>query len=393
MRASKGYRKDQPCSCDIIPKMANRALIGLVLVLVAAVGAAYFIFSRTSSSKTVEIPEIKNIPEQEFPKLSIVAKNLEIPWSLVFLPTGEIVFTERPGRANMIKEGSVNLIAQIARVKHIGEGGLLGIEIDPDFAKNNFVYLYYTYSESGGETQNRVARYTYDGKTLGDPKVLVDGIPGASNHNGGRIKFGPDGYLYITTGDAQESSRSQDTLSLAGKILRITKEGNPAPANPFGTLVYSYGHRNPQGLAWDEGGRLWATEHGRSGVQSGLDELNLIEAGKNYGWPEIEGDEQGEGMVTPVINSGASTTWAPSGAAYLNGSIYFTGLRGTSLFEYNITTKNLKRHLQGEIGRIRDVVIGPDNMLYITTSNRDGRGNPTSDDDRIIRVNPEKLQG
>ena len=203
-----------------------------------------------------------------------------------------------------------------------------------------------------------------------EDKIIVDRIPGAPNHDGGRIKFGPDNFLYITTGDAQEPSLAQDRNSLAGKILRVTRDGDPVPDNLFGTRIYSYGHRNPQGITWDNQGRLWETEHGSSAT----DELNLITPGKNYGWPEIRGDQTRAGMVSPVIQSG-SQTWAPGGVAFLNGSIFFAGLRGSALYEYKINEKRLVEHFKNEYGRLRDVVVGPDNMLYVTTSNRDGRGN------------------
>ena len=194
--------------------------------------------------------------------------------------------------------------------------------------------------------------------------------------------------MYITTGDAQNPSLSQNKNSLAGKLLRVTDEGKPAPNNPFNNLVYSYGHRNPQGITWDEDRRLWEVEHG----QSATDEINLIEIGKNYGWPGIRGDQKKQGMENPILHSG-SDTWAPSGAGYLDGSIFFAGLRGQTLYEGTINGKGvtLTGHLKGELGRIRDVVVGPDNMLYITTSNRDGRGIPDAEDDKIIRVNPNKL--
>ncbi|OGK39728.1 hypothetical protein A3A74_04510 [Candidatus Roizmanbacteria bacterium RIFCSPLOWO2_01_FULL_35_13] len=240
-------------------------------------------------------------------------------------------------------------------------------------------------------------RYTeLDGK-LSEEKIIVDQIPGNSNHNGGRIKFGPDKNLYITTGDAQEPSLAQNKNSLAGKILRVTDNGQPVTDNPFGNRTYTYGHRNPQGIDWDDSGRLWATEHGRSGIQSGLDELNLIEPGKNYGWPEIQGDESRSDMETPVINSGTNITWAPSGAAFIGDSLFFGGLRGQTLYEAfyktNVQFKkaDIKEHFKGDFGRIREVIKGPDGMLYITTSNRDGRGFPKENDDKIIRINPAKL--
>jgi len=281
----------------------------------------------------------------------------------------------------------------ISDINAAGEGGLLGIAVHPDFTHNKFVYFYYSFGRGSSDMRNRVVRFVFDGKNLTDRKTIVDNIPGNSNHDGGRIKFGPDGYLYITTGDSEEPSLSQNKASLAGKILRVDFDGNIPSDNPFGTFIYSYGHRNPQGLAWDEKGRLWSTEHGRSGVLSGLDELNLIEKGQNYGWPTIIGDKRKDGMVTPVLSSGATTTWAPAGMAYLNGSLYFGGLRGQGLYQAVINGNNvtLKKYFDGELGRIRDVVLGPDNMLYVTTSNRDGRGIPKQNDDKIYIINPSKL--
>lgn len=317
--------------------------------------------------------------------ISVVAENLEIPWAIAFLPDGRLLVTERPGRVRLVeKSGELKLAATISSVKHIGEGGLLGIALHPDFASNKFVYLYYTYSGSGNNTLNRVVRYKLENDQLINEEIIVNEIPGASNHNGGRIKFGPDNMLYITTGDAQNPSQAQDRNSLAGKILRVTDEGSPAPGNPFGNLVYSFGHRNPQGLAWD-GNKLWATEHG----PSTKDEVNLIEIGKNYGWPEIEGDEKRSGLENPVSNSG-SDTWAPSGAAFYQGSVFFGGLRGSALFEKTADNK-LQESFKNDFGRIREVILGPDNFLYITTSNRDGRGLVKAGDDKIIKVDPRKL--
>ena len=338
------------------------------------------------------------LSQNESAQFSVLAKNLEIPWALAFLPgspaggpNGRILVTERPGRVRMIdQERNLTLLATIPSVKHIGEGGLLGIALHPDFTENQHVYLYYTYAGNGDNTLNRVVRYKLENDKLAGGQIIVDNIPGASNHNGGRIKFGPDNFLYITTGDAGNPSQAQDKNSLAGKILRVTDEGKPAPDNPFGNLVYSFGHRNPQGLSWDDQGRLWATEHGRSGVQSGLDELNLIKPGTNYGWPTIPGDEKRDGIETPIINSGSST-WAPAGAAFYQGSVFFGGLRGEALLQYNFSDKALKEYFKGRFGRIRDVVLGPDNFLYITTSNRDGRGKVLEGDDKIIKIDPQKI--
>lgn len=322
---------------------------------------------------------------------SIIASNLKIPWAMAFLPDGSMLFTQRSGTVSLIdKNGNLaeKPIAEISEVKEIGEGGLLGITVHPNFSSNHFVYLYYTYSANDFRTKNRVVRFVFEDQTLKNKSIIVDQIPGAIFHNGGRLKFGPDNFLYITTGDAQKPSEAQNTSSLAGKILRVTDDGKPAPGNPFKTLIYSYGHRNPQGLTWDKDDNLWETEHGNEAK----DEINIISSGKNYGWPIISGDKTQEGMTAPILNSG-DDTWAPSGMAYYNGSLYFAGLRGQALFEAVINGKSatLKEHLKGSLGRIRDVVVGPDNFLYVTTSNRDGRGNPAADDDKIIRINPEKL--
>lgn len=338
--------------------------------------------------------------------VNVIAKNLDTPWAIAFLPASpsqggpdnSMLVTERNGTVQLVdKNGNVSVAGKIDNAREIGEGGLLGIALHPDFLSNNYVYFYYTYSGSGDSTLNRVVRMTLrqaQGKPqLTDEKIIIDKIPGASNHNGGRIKFGPDKLLYIGTGDAQNPSQAQSKNTLGGKILRITDEGKIPAGNKFKNPVYSYGHRNVQGLAWDENGNLWATEHGRSGVLSGLDELNLIENGNNYGWPNIQGDQSKTGMIVPKRNSG-SDTWAPSGAAYLNGSVFFSGLRGQALYEAVIENNQItevKEHFKGQFGRIREVILGPDRMIYITTSNRDGRGNPVNDDDKVIRINPLSL--
>ncbi|MEK7617017.1 MAG: PQQ-dependent sugar dehydrogenase [Patescibacteria group bacterium] len=316
--------------------------------------------------------------------LTTIASGLEVPWALAFLPDQNILVTERAGRVRLIKDGKLQekSVANIS-VKQIGESGLHGIAIHPEFNTNHFVYLYYTYSAGNNNSLNRVSRFIFEDNILKDEQIIVDKIPGAVFHDGGRIKFGPasqgepDGHLYITTGDALNPSLAQNKNSLAGKILRF--KGDQVE-------VYSYGHRNPQGITWDNNGNLWETEHG----QSATDEVNLIEAGKNYGWPTIRGEQKQQGMQEPKIQSG-SDTWAPAGIAYYNGSLYFAGLRGQALYQLNIATLELKEHFKKQLGRIRDVVLGPDNLLYITTSNKDGRGSPSPDDDKIIRINPEKL--
>jgi len=369
------------------------------IFLAIATSTAFFIgiflYNNLSQRTVLEEKTIAPLNTQKgesIPRVSVIAKGLEVPWSLAFLPDGSLLVTERPGRVRLITREGV-LLPEALFTLHVvqkiqGEGGLHGVAIHPDFVKNSFVYLYFTYANQGAKSFNRVARYTFQQNTLAQEKIIVDQIPGALFHDGGRIKFGPDRYLYITTGDAQEPSLAQDKNSLAGKILRVTEDGTPAPGNPFNTMVYSYGHRNPQGIAWDKSGKLWETEHG----QNATDELNLIEAGNNYGWPTIKGNEVKDGFISPIIQSG-SETWAPGGASYLDGSVYFVGLRGQALYEAKLSgnTAMVKIHLQKELGRLRDVIVGPDNMLYIATSNRDGRGIPGVGDDKIIRVNPTKL--
>ncbi|QQS39132.1 PQQ-dependent sugar dehydrogenase [Candidatus Woesebacteria bacterium] len=326
--------------------------------------------------------------------LEILASNLEVPWAITFLPDNTMLVTERSGKVRQIGvDSKQNTPIATLDVKQIGEGGLLGIAAHPNFVENHFVYFYYTYSGNEESTLNKVTRMVFEHESLREEMTIVDKIEGAANHNGGRIKFGPDNYLYITTGDAQEPSLAQDITSLAGKILRVGDDGRVPDDNPFGNLVYSYGHRNPQGISWDENGNLWATEHGRSGVLSGRDEINRIEKGVNYGWPEIQGDEKRTGMVSPYIHSGDFTTWAPAGIAIKNGILYFGGLRGQALYKVD-TKKNvveIEELYKDQFGRIREVIFGPDNYVYITTSNKDGRGDPDDTDDKLIRININSL--
>ncbi len=374
--------------------MKRIAVILVILTIIAIAGYTLLPKNTTqtpSAATNTPTTEIQN--DQNAPAETIIAENLDTPWALALLPDGKLLVTERLGRVMMIDPSGQNqpvAVATLTNVKELGEGGLLGITLHPDFASNNYVYLYYTFSSIGQDTLNRVVRMTFNGTTLENETTIVDTIPGASNHNGGRIKFGPDNMLYIGTGDAQNPTQAQMRTTLGGKILRVTDEGKPAINNPFNNAVYSYGHRNVQGLTWDDAGGLWATEHG----SSSLDELNFIERGNNYGWPDIRGDQTRSGMEVPAYHSGDTDNWAPSGAAYVNGSVYFSGLRGRSLYQAVVAdgrVTDFKQHLQDKYGRIREVIASPDGMLYITTSNRDGRGAVQSGDDKVIRINPEKL--
>lgn len=379
--------------------MTKNILILVIIILLG--GGVYFYNSKNNSSNiNTNLFDDENVTtinsNPDAPETQTIVEGLDTPWSIIFLPDNSLLVTERQGTVRKISsEGQLdtNPIATLANVLEIGEGGLLGMTLHPSFKENNYIYFYYTYRNEGSNTLNRVVRMTYTDNKFGDEELIIDAIPGASNHNGGRIKFGPDRFLYITTGDAQEPSQSQDTNSLAGKILRVTDKGEAAPGNPFNNRIYSYGHRNPQGLAWDSNGNLWSTEHGRSGIPSGLDEVNLIQAGQNYGWPDSQGDDVQNNTEGPIIHSGNST-WAPGSATISNNSLFFGGLRGNALYEgviNNNSIASIKNHYQVEYGRIREVITGPDNMLYITTSNRDGRGTPSGNDDQIIRINPSKL--
>jgi glucose/arabinose dehydrogenase len=365
-------------------------------IAIGTIGYAYrFELFNTFSPINTPAPQIQqhntdntNTSTAQF---EIVATGLDIPWDIAFLPDETMLVTQRPGTLVHVEEERT---IPVDGVEHAGEGGLLGIALHPDFTENNFVYLYQTTRASSGLT-NRVVRYTYQNGTLRQDKMIIDNIPGAVYHDGGRIRFGPEEKLWVTVGDAGDTGTAQDPQKLNGSILRLNADGSLPEDNPFANAVYSYGHRNPQGLTWDAKGRLWSSEHGRSGARSGMDEINLIKPGANYGWPTIEGDRTQSGMQTPKAHSGPDVTWAPASTQYYNGNIFFGGLRGATLYEAIIDEEEIqeiKEHFVGQFGRIRAVVLGPDQHLYITTSNKDGRGNPAPDDDKIIRVNPELLE-
>lgn len=334
----------------------------------------YVINKNKNQNKKTEVKE-KTPKNQSL--ITVVATDLDTPWSIVFLPDGRMITTEREGMVRI----NGKIIGKINNAVEIGEGGLLGADIDPNFKNNGYVYFYYT-TKKGVEIKNRVVRLELKNNKLLNEEILVDDIPGAFVHNGGRIKFGPDGHLYITTGDAGNTALAQNQSSLAGKTLKLDQQKK--------LTIFSYGHRNSQGLAWDEKGRLFATEHGRSGLASGLDEINIIVEGKNYGWPVIQGDEEKKGMEKPLIHSG-KTTWAPAGIAYFKGRFYFGGLRGQALYQLSFVNgrPKIKEYFKNQFGRIRDVVVGPDQMIYFSTSNRDGRGKPKEGDDKIIKVDPK----
>lgn len=347
---------------------------------------------------------------QEF-EVVTVAEDLEVPWEIEFSPDGRIFFTERSGALRIIEDGVLN--PEPVTILDVGtvEGGLLGLALDPNFEQNNFLYLYYTYFEFPF-TYNKVVRYTENNNILSNELILVDKIPGSVVHDGGRIKFGPDEKLYITTGDAGNANSAQDLNSLAGKILRINSDGSVPSDNPFSdSLVFSYGHRNPQGLDWDPiTGKLVASEHGPSGERGfAHDEINVIEPGKNYGWPKVVGGEHDPEFVDPILHTG-DDTWAPSGATFYDSDnisewenrFFVATLRGSHLRMLDLDIENnqivtSEALFSGTYGRLRDASMGPDGNLYLLTSNRDGRGSPAENDDRILKIIPviseEKIIG
>jgi aldose sugar dehydrogenase len=336
--------------------------------------------------------------------VEVVATDLATIWAIDFAPDGRIFLTERGGRVRTVRDGSLDPEPWITlEVVEVAESGPLGLALDPGFAQNGYVYVVHTYATADGGLQNRLVRLREDpatGRGLFDA-VLLDDVTGGRVHDGARVKFGPDGKLYWTMGEAGNPELAQNLESWNGKILRINPDGSIPEDNPFpGSPIYSYGHRNSQGLAWQPGtNRLYATEHGPSGQQSCCDEVNYIQPGMNYGWPRVFGEETAPGTVPPIIQSGPTreTTWAPGGATFVTGgpwagSLLFVGLRGESLYRVALdpadptAVSGFERLLQGEYGRLRDVVEGPDGALYLATSNRDGRGNPRPTDDRLLRL-------
>jgi glucose/arabinose dehydrogenase len=342
-------------------------------------------------------------------RVETVATGLEIPWAFAWLPNKDLLVTERPGRVRVIEKGKLRAepVFTVPDVEPTGESGLMDISIHPDFAKNGFVYLAYSYNKEGKRV--KVVRYKYTDGKFTEPKTIVDDVPGAPNHSGMRCRFGPDGKLYVTTGDSTDWNLAQKLDSLAGKTLRLNDDGTIPADNPFigqkgaRPEIWTYGHRNSQGLAWQPGtGLMFQTEHGPSffeGKGSGGDEVNIVERGNNYGWAEIHHTEKRAGMESPLLEY--SPACAPGSGMFYNssafpafkGSFFFGCLRGARIIRVVLNGRivvSQENLLENAFGRIREMEEGPDGYVYFSTSNRDGRATPAKDDDRIMRIVPEK---
>ena len=313
-----------------------------------------------------------------------IATGLAVPWGIAFLPDGTAVVTERDTRRVLTIDdrGRVRQIGSVPEAEPGSESGLLGVAVPPDWQPGDFLYFYASTS-----SDNRILRAPYDRGRLGPSEVVLDGIPVGQIHDGGRLAFGPDGYLYASTGETGLGELAQDRGSLGGKILRITPDGDPAPGNPDpDSPIWTLGHRNVQGLAFDDRDRLWASEFG----QDTFDELNLIEKGNNYGWPIFEGRGNDKAYTNPQVVWDTDEA-SPSGLAYLDGHLWLAALRGERLWRIDVTGKRADRPTDffvGKYGRLRTVVVAPDGNLWVTTSNLDGRGAPAAGDDRILVIDP-----
>jgi glucose/arabinose dehydrogenase len=334
-----------------------------------------------------------------------IVGGLQVPWSIVWAPDGRMIFTERNGRVRVFENGELKPepLFVVPDVESSGESGLMSVALHPQFATNQQLYLSYAYSGN----RVRVVRYRVTPQGLTDRKVIIEDIPAAQFHAGCRIRFGPDGKLYITTGDATKRDLAQKLDSLAGKTLRLNDDGSISSDNPFvgqqnaRAEIWSYGHRNAQGMDWQPGSNLmFQTEHGPSGFDGpgGGDEVNIVEKGKNYGWPLVHHKESRAGLESPLLEytpacaPASGMFYRGSAIAEFKGNFFFGCLKGERLIRVTLDGRRVvsQEDLVNKYGRIREVAEGPDGFIYFSTSNRDGRGTPTQDDDRILRLVPSK---
>ena len=355
-----------------------------ILGIIGAVVASIIILNSPSNPIVIPVPTTNSTGTKS---VEIIATNLQKPWAMDFADD-RIFFTEKVGRIRVIDSGVLieEPLASL-HVEDVTDGGLLGLALHPNFENNHYLYTFYTYAEDN-KLWNKVIRITESENKLIDAVVILDKIPGAEFDNGGVIKFGPDGKLYVATGDATDEHAAQDLNSLSGKILRLNDDGTTPPDNPSHNLIFSYGHRNPQGMAWDKSGNLYVTEHG----PTKNDEINLVKAGQNFGWPDQEcsGDKN---FVNSLVCYNPSLE--PAGIVFyssnkldLGNDLIMATLRGTNLYKLTIDNGIItaQKSILGGAGRIRDVNEGPDGYLYIFTGNTDGRGFPDKTDDKLIRI-------
>jgi glucose/arabinose dehydrogenase len=374
-----------------------KRLIGLVLVALALAACAQVDPSadkkvegsgtpapEPSTSSTRSPSDSPSATSARPEVLGTIADHLAVPWGIAFLPDGSALVTERDsGKVLQISGRRVMQVGTIDEAQAQGEGGLLGVAVSPSYDRDKRVFFYASTSDD-----NRVLRTTFDNGSLGRMQPIITGIPNAFNHDGGRMIFGPDGWLYVSTGEAGQPALAQDMDSLGGKILRIGQDGKPAEGNPDpSSPIWTSGHRNVQGLAFDHEANLWASEFG----QDTWDELNLIKRGSNYGWPQVEGKGSSSPDFTDPQVQWSTDDASPSGLAFLDGRLWLGALRGERLWRVDVNGKKAsdpKAFFIGTYGRLRTVVAAPDGNLWVTTSNRDGRGAPSSEDDRILLVRP-----
>jgi len=382
-----------------------------LIVLLFNIACADSSTAVASDADSPVVPASKELPKF---RVETVAANLEIVWSIVFAPDGRMFFTERPGRVRVVENGKLRAVPffTVPDVELSGESGLMGMTLHPKFAENHFVYLAYAYQDASKNQTVRVARYRETGETLVDAKTIIEAIPASRYHSGTRLKFGADGKLYITTGDATKQTLAQKLDSINGKTLRLNDDGTIPNDNPFlgqkGARgeIWTYGHRNAQGMDFHpETGLMFQTEHGPSiidGVslfkRTGGDEVNIVEKGKNYGWAKISHNSRREGMETPIIEY--SPAVAPASGMFYRGNLFpefknnffFGALKGEAIIRLVLDGRRIvsqDKLLEKQMGRIREIAEAADGSIYFSTSNRDGRGDPTKEDDRILRIVPE----
>ena len=368
-----------------------------------------FVFCAGCSSQGFAENAVVSTPDNDVKfRVETFASGLEVPWGFVWLPNKDILVTERPGRVRIIENGKLRAepVLKVPDVEPSSESGLMDISVHPEFVKNSFVYITYAYQKDG--KRDKVVRYKFADNKLVEPKIVIEDLPSAPNHAGMRARFGPDKKLYITVGDATDWNLAQDNMSLAGKTLRLNDDGTVPGDNPFvgkegyRPEIFSTGHRNAQGIVWQSAsGLMFQTEHGPSGFEGkggGADEVNIVERGKNYGWPTIWGSRTQAGMEAPLLEYSPACAPASAmfyyGAAFpaFKGNFFFGCLRGTRIIRVVLDGRKVVKQenlLEGSYGRIREMAEGPDGYIYFSTSNRDGRGSPAKDDDRIMRLVPE----